>query len=81
MSEAVNVGPQPSARTLDAMLEFKNESEEKSANNQFILMTWEEVKDNTPPQINISLVTEIIRKTREFRVILDLSFKLLLNGF
>ena len=44
-------------------------------------MPWEEVKDNTPPHINISLVTEIIRKTREFRVILDLSFKLLLNGF
>ena len=39
------------------------------------------MKEDTPPQLKTSPVAAIPKKIRNFRAILDLSFKLILNGF
>ena len=39
------------------------------------------MKEATPPQLKTSPVAAIPKKIRNFRAILDLSFKLMLNGF
>ena len=40
-----------------------------------------EYRDNPPPQLEIYPLVTIPHKSRKFRAILYLSFKLLLNGF
>jgi hypothetical protein len=44
------------------------------------LVYWDDIKDNLPPKLKISPIAAIPHKSRKFRMILDLSFKLLLNG-
>ena len=48
--------PHQSAMTLDEISAFKKEAKEKYSKNQYRLISWEEIKDNPPPQLNISLV-------------------------
>ena len=66
MTEALNRGPHPPESTPDVIAELKQEEKEEVAKNQCRMIPWEEVKDNPPSQLKISLVSEI----------LDLSFKL-----
>jgi hypothetical protein len=44
------------------------------------LVYWDDIKDNLPPNLKISPIAAILHKSQKFRMILDLSFKLLLNG-
>ena len=46
-----------------------------------MIISQEEVRNNPPPQLNISLVAGIRHKIQNFIAIFDLSFKILLNGF
>ena len=63
MEAAVNRLPRPSSRTPNAIAALKNKSKGKSTKKQFRIIPWEEVKDNPPPQLNISLVEAIPHKS------------------
>ena len=80
MAEVVHRGPHTSVRPLYSIAALKKERKEKSASNQCRFILWEEVTDNTPPQLNIYLVEAISHNIRKFRAIINLSFKLMING-
>ena len=81
MIAAAHRGPHPPERSSDAIPALKKEAKEKFANNQCIIISWEEVKDNLPSQLNISPATAIPRNICKLISIINLSFKLMINWF
>jgi hypothetical protein len=79
MWEAVERGPHRSATTPTAVQHFTEEIQEKLRTNQARLVPWDAIKDNPPPQLKISPIAAIPHKSKAFRSILDLSFRLRLK--
>ena len=80
MWEAVERGPHRSATTPEALMHFAEEIKEKLRKNQARIVPWEDLKDNPPAQLKISLIAAIPHKSKAFRSILDLSFRLRLKN-
>jgi hypothetical protein len=80
MWEAVEWGPHRSATTPEAIKHFAEKIKEKLQTNQARLVPWDDIKDNPPPQLKISPITAIPHKSKAFRSILDLSFRLQLKN-
>jgi hypothetical protein len=80
MWEAVERGPHRSATTPEALTHFAEEIKEKLRTNQARLVPWDDIKDNPPAQLKISPITAIPHKSKAFRSILDLSFRLRLKN-
>jgi hypothetical protein len=80
MWEAVERGPHQSSLSPKALAHFAEESVAKVAAGQAKLVLWDEIKDNPPPQLKISLIVAIPHKLKAFRSILDLSFPLRLKN-
>ncbi len=80
MWEAVERGPHRSATTPEAIEHFTKEIKEKLRTNQARLVPWDDIKDNPPPQLKISPIAAIPHKSKAFRSILDLSFRLRLKN-
>ena len=78
--EAVHRGPHVSATTPEAIEYFKSEIEQKVATGQARIVEWNEIKDNLPPELKISPLALVPHKSRKFRAILDLSFRLRLES-
>ncbi len=79
--EAVAQGPHRSALSPKAIAHFKAEVMEKVRTKQAHLVRWDDIKDNPPKELKISLIAAIPHKSKDFRSILDLSFHLhLTNG-
>jgi len=78
--EAVERGPHRSATTPEAIEHFAEEIKEKLRTNQARLVPWDDIKDNPPLQLKISLIAAIPHKSKAFRSILDLSFRLRLKN-
>ncbi len=76
MWEAVERGPHRSAKSPEALKHFAEEIKEKLRTKQARLIAWEDIKDNPPPQLKISPIAAIPHKSKAFRSILDLSFRL-----
>ena len=80
MEEAVRRGPHESALTPEALEHFANEAKEKVKKGQAVLIAWDDIKDDPPPELKISPVAAIPHKSKAYRTILDLSFKLRLKN-
>ena len=77
---AITNGAHASANDEEAATACRKEVMERVAEGCCRLINWEDIKDNIPPNLKISPIAAIPHKSRKFRMILDLSFKLLLNG-
>ena len=78
--EAVEQGPHRSATSPEAIEHFAVEIQEKRQTKQARLVAWGDIKDNPPPQLKISPIAAIPHKSKAFRSILDLSFRLRLKN-
>jgi hypothetical protein len=63
-----------------ALKHFAAEIGEKLHKNQARLVPWDDVKEDSPRQLKISLIAAIPHKLKAFRLILDLSFHLRLKN-
>lgn len=80
MTAAIARGPHESALSPEAIAHFKDEVKEKVACGQARVVNWEDIKHNPPPQLKISPIAAIPHKSKAFQSILDLSFRLRLDG-
>ena len=80
MWEAVERGPHQSSLSPEAIAHFAEESAEKVRVGQAKLVLWDDIKDDPPPQLKISPIAAIPHKSKAFRSILDLSFRLRLRS-
>jgi hypothetical protein len=78
--EAVERGPHQSAMSPEAIEHFATEIQEKIRTKQARLVAWDDIKDNPPLQLKISPIAAIPHKSKAFRSILDLSFRLRLKN-
>jgi hypothetical protein len=69
-------GPHKSAQSKAAIDALHEEANMKVKHNFAKIIKFKEIKDNLPPNLKISPVACIPHKSKSFRVILDLSFKL-----
>jgi hypothetical protein len=79
METAIARGPHISAQSPEAREHFRQEVQEKVACGQARLVKWDDIKNDPPPQLKISPVAAIPHKSKAFRSILDLSFRLRLE--
>jgi hypothetical protein len=81
MWAAVARGPHRSALSPEAMAHFAAEATKKVRTKQAQIVAWDDIKDNPPCQLKISPIAAIPHKSKAYRSILDLSFRLCLaNG-
>jgi len=80
MAAAIARGPHESALSQEAIQHFTDEVKEKVACGQARVVNWDDIKCNPPPQLKISPIAAIPHKSKAFRSILDLSFRLRLEG-
>ena len=73
-------GPHTSAKALKAVVQLRAETKEKCVNGYARVVRWKELKNNIPPRLKISPVAMIPHKSKPFRCILDLSFRLKYKG-
>jgi hypothetical protein len=79
MQEAVERGPHVSALNPEAIAQMAEEVEEKVRKGQVRVVEWDMIKHNPPKELKISPLAMIPHKSRKFRAILDLSFRLRLK--
>jgi hypothetical protein len=80
MQEAIDRGPHVSALDPSAIAQIAaDEVAKKVRIGQARLIAWEDIKDDPPQELKISPVAMIPHKSRKFRAILDLSFRLKLK--
>ena len=79
MAAAIRRGPHASALAPEAIEHFRLEATEKVALGQAKIVLWDDIKDNPPAQLKISPIAAIPHKSKAFRSILDLSFRLRLE--
>jgi hypothetical protein len=81
MLEAVITrGAHPSALVPEATVQLCKETLEKVEQGYAWLVTWAELKNNPPPNLKISPIVAVPHKSRGFRMILDLSHGVTVNG-
>jgi hypothetical protein len=76
MWKAVVRGPHKSATLPEVIEHFCLEAIAKVNAAQAILVKWDNIKNNPPPQLKILPIAAIPHKSKAFRSILDLSFSL-----
>jgi hypothetical protein len=74
------MGPHQYALSPKEIAHFETEAAEKVKTNQKRLVLWDDIKDNPPKELKISLIAAIPHKSKAFRSILDLSFCLQLKN-
>ena len=79
MGAAILCGPHESALSPEAIDHFATEVAEKVASGQARIVNWDDIKLNPPRQLKISPIAAIPHKSKAFRSILDLSFRLRLT--
>jgi hypothetical protein len=80
MWAAVERGPHVSALQKEAIEQLKGEIAEKVRVGQCRVVNWDDIKHNPPAQLKISPLAMIPHKSRQFRAILDLSFRIRLKS-
>ena len=73
-------GPHRSSLKADAVRQLRRETEDKCSQGYARVVTWGEIKNNTPKRLKISPVAMIPHKSKKYRCILDLSFTLFEGG-
>jgi hypothetical protein len=79
MEAAIKKGPHVSALEPAARSQLQKEVMEKEAKGAVKVVLWEDIKDNPPAELKVSPIAMIPHKSRLYRAILDLSFKLRLS--
>ena len=77
---ALRKGNHSSANTPAARQYLLDEIQKKVSDGYQKLVKWKDIKDNIPDNIKISPIACIEHKSRAFRVILDLSYRLWFKG-
>jgi len=80
LEEAIERGPHISATSPEAAIFLHEEAREKEKIGHARIINWEDIKENPPPNLKISPIAAIEHKSRLYRSILDLSYKLRLRG-
>ena len=80
LEAAIKRGAHPSARAPKAAAALLKETQEKVGQGYARLIPWEELKQNLPKNIRISPIAAIPHKSRDFRMILDLSYMFTIEG-
>ena len=80
MWAAVERGPHKSALEEDAIAQLEGEIADKVKAKQCKVVLWDDIKDNPPEQLKISPLAMIPHKSRKYRAILDLSFRIKLKN-
>jgi len=80
IEEAVLRGPHVSAMEPDAIEQLAEELQHKVEIGQARIVEWEKIKHNLPRHMKVSPLAMIPHKSRKYRAILDLSFRLRLNN-
>ena len=81
ITTAVKRGPQVSAIRPDAMKYAQQESAEKVKGGFAIIVLWDDIKNNPPPNTKVLPISMIEHKSRRYRGILDLSFFQRIKGY
>ena len=79
MQTAITHGAHPSAQNPEAALACRTEALERVKEGCCKIFKWEDIKHNPPANLKISPIAAIPHKSRQFRMILDLSFELKVN--
>ena len=79
MQAAIDRGPHKSALQPDAITQLYEEVQEKVKLGQARIVSWDDIKDDPPPELKISPLAMIPHNSRMFRAILDLSFPIKLS--
>jgi len=77
---AIANGAHSSANVPEAAAACKKEALERVTEGSCRLVNWEDIKHDFPPNLKISPLAAVPHKSRVYRMILDLSFQLLVNG-
>ena len=80
LEHAIQRGAHPSARSARAAAALHLEVKEKIAQGYARLIPWEHLKKSLPQSIRISPIAAIPHKSRDFRMILDLSYMFTIDG-
>ena len=76
---AIRQGPHKSALTKAARKVLHEETSEKLRQGYATVVKWRDIKNSIPPNLKISPVACIPHKSKPLRVIIDLSFQLLVD--
>ena len=77
---AIENGAHKSAMVPEAMKQLAEEVAAKAKKGQCRVVLWEDIKSNPPEELKVSPIAMIPHKSRMFRAILDLSFRLRLKN-
>ena len=76
---AITRAPHPSAKKTEAALAFHTQALERVTEGCCRIVKWDDIKHKPPANLKISPIAAIPHKSRQFRMILDLSFELKVN--
>ena len=77
---AVERGAHQSVKSDECMAQLRDEAEEKERRGQARILLWDDIKKNLPPHLKVSPIAMVSHKSRKWRAILDLSFRLRLQN-
>ena len=77
---AIERGAHKSALSPEGIKYIEQETKEKVDMGYCKVVYWDEIKENFPPNLKVSPISLIPHKSRSFRLILDLSFSLCMEG-
>lgn len=77
---AIEKGAHASAEAPGAAEACRKEALERVADGCCRLVTWDKIKHDIPPNLKVSPIAAVPHKSRIYRMILDLSFQITLNG-
>jgi hypothetical protein len=80
LEAAIRNGAHASANVPEAAAACKKEALERVNEGSCRLVNWDDIKDDFPSNLKISPLAAVPHKSRIYRMILDLSFQLLVNG-
>jgi len=80
LEAAIRNGAHASANVPEAAAACKKEALERVKEGLCRLINWDDIKENFPKNLKISPLAAVPHKSRLYRMILDLSFQLLVNG-
>ena len=78
--DLIKRGAHKSANSKNAIIQLRSETTEKIQHGYARIVKWGDIHNNLPKKLKLSPVAMIPHKSKKFRCILDLSFKLFLQG-
>jgi hypothetical protein len=80
LEAAIWSGAHASANVPEAAKACKKEALKRVKEGMCRLVNWDDIKNNFPKNLKISPLAAVPHKSRVYRIIVDLSFQLLVNG-